>query len=769
MALSYAAEIESFYKHSGLGLCVLDREMRYVRINQRLAEMNGASAADHMGKTVREVVPGIYIASLPIFRKVLGTGQPVLGVPLSGETRAQPGVTRHWVEHWLPICSPNGQTLGVNVIVEEVTAHKLTADALRQSEADLAEAQRVAKIGNWTFDLATSKLRWSRELYRIFGVKERKDGIPLRSFFACVDTRDRPFVMQAIKEAVTTGKPVDLEYRIATPDGTLKTIRTTGYARRNKDGMIVGLFGTSEDITLRKCVEQALQQSEQRYRSLLNFAVDGILIGTQNGIVTDANECACGLFGLPREEIVGRHITELPFSKESLANNPFRFDLVHAGETTVRDREVLRQDGTRVVVEIHAKMMADGTLQAILHDITDRKRVEAALERAHAELECRVEERTAKLRQRSLQLAKLATELTLVEHRERRHIADYLHDNLQQLLVACRMQAGALASRKPQTHRASLETLNDTLAEAIQAARAVTRQIAPPVPVYGNLPEAFQWLVHEVGRLHNLAVAIDSPSDLPAVPEAESLLLFTAARELLLNVVKHAGVPEARLRVACTPAAITLTVGDSGCGTVRSDTAFANQHGFGLFSIRERAESLGGSLTVDSKPGHGTRVTITLPLAAAPTACRQPGNPGKGEQAVAQAPEQKGHAVSGRRRVLFVDDHQIVRESLVNLLKMETDIHVVGQCDNGSAAVESAGQLQPDVVIMDVNMPVMDGIEATRRIKELWPGIKVIGLSTFDDADGGGKMRAAGADGYVSKSAPPQELIETIRQCCRAG
>jgi len=63
----------------------------------------------------------------------------------------------------------------------------------------------------------------------------------------------------------------------------------------------------------------------------------------------------------------------------------------------------------------------------------------------------------------------------------------------------------------------------------------------------------------------------------------------------------------------------------------------------------------------------------------------------------------------------------------------------------------------------------MDGIEATRRIKDLWPGIKVIGLSMLDDADGGGKLRAAGADGYVSKSAPPKELIETIRQCCSAG
>ena len=543
-APSCAAEIESIYKHSGLGLCVLDREMRYVRINQRLAEMNGVPAADHIGKTVREVVPEVYKVARPIIRRAFGTGQPVLNAPLSTETLARPGVNRHWVVHCLPISSPDGQTLGVNFIVEEVTAYKLATDALRQSEADLAEAQRVAKIGNWTFDLATSKMRWSRELYRIFGVEERKDDVHYRFFLECVDTRDRPFVEKVSKEARITGKPIDIEFRIATPDGTMKTIREVGYARRDENGTVIGSFGTVQDIT-------------------------------------------------------------------------------------------------------------------------ERKRVEEALKRAHAELEDRVKERTAELRQRSLQLAKLATELTLVEHCERRRITDYLHDNLQQVLVACRMKAEVLASTVPQRHRASLEILNDTLAEAIQASRTVSRRLAPPVPVYGHLPEAFQWLALEAGRLHNLAVAIDSPSDLPAVPEAESLLLFTAARELLLNVAKHAGVPEVHLRLAYTPDAITLTVGDSGRGTVRVGTASENQHGFGLFSIRERAESLGGRLTVDSKPGHGMRVTLTLPLAAAPAACKQSGNPAREAKAVTQEPDQKSHAVSGRIRVLFVDDHQIVRESLV--------------------------------------------------------------------------------------------------------
>ncbi len=123
----------------------------------------------------------------------------------------------------------------------------------------------------------------------------------------------------------------------------------------------------------------ALKISEQRYRGVLNFAVDGILMGSHEGIITEANECMCSLFGMKREEIVGKHISQMPFSPESLANKPFRFDLVCAGQTVVTERTIRRSDGTEIVVELHSKMMADGTLQSIYHDVTERNRTELAL------------------------------------------------------------------------------------------------------------------------------------------------------------------------------------------------------------------------------------------------------------------------------------------------------------------------------------------------------------------------------------------------------
>ncbi len=139
-----------------------------------------------------------------------------------------------------------------------------------------------------------------------------------------------------------------------------------------------------QQAVVRKQAQDDLSSSEQRYRNLLNFAVDGILIGTNEGLITDANECMCALFGLERADIIGKHISQMPFKAEDLTNNPLRFDLLHAGHTAVRERTIERADGSRVIVEMHSKMMQEGILQSIYHDITERKQAEQALSQTYA-------------------------------------------------------------------------------------------------------------------------------------------------------------------------------------------------------------------------------------------------------------------------------------------------------------------------------------------------------------------------------------------------
>jgi signal transduction histidine kinase/CheY-like chemotaxis protein len=377
----------------------------------------------------------------------------------------------------------------------------------------------------------------------------------------------------------------------------------------------------------------------------------------------------------------------------------------------------------------------------------------------------------AALKKRSKELARLAGELTLAEHRERRRIADHLHDNLQQLLVGARLQAQAISRSAPKKTEALLGTLVETLKDAIDATRNLSRELAPPVAINGNLPETFHWLASEVHRQHTLNVVVGIRGGFEDLPEAESIFLFSAARELLLNVVKHAGVLEAGLELCRDNEKVVLKISDKGRGYDPMAVAASKSHGLGLFSIRERLDFLGGRLAMESGLNKGTSVVLEIPVKML-AAVEKDGRGTievEGETGLAEKWTEKQSAGARRIRVVFVDDHRIVRESLVALLNEETDIEVVGQCENGLEAVEQADRLKPDVFVMDGNMPVMNGIEATRDIKKRWPGIKVIGLSMMEEREGGVKMRAAGADGYVSKSGPPEELVDAIRGCCSGG
>ncbi|HWT00771.1 MAG TPA: PAS domain S-box protein [Pyrinomonadaceae bacterium] len=152
------AEIEATYNDAPVGLCVLDRELRYVRINERLAEINGVAAAEHLGRTVREIVPDLADAVEPVFRRIMETGEPVLNFEVVGETKAQPGVERVWVESWHPLKDAAGGIIGINIVAEEITERKRD-EAERE---DLLERERIAR------DEAERRLRESVKLAAVY-------------------------------------------------------------------------------------------------------------------------------------------------------------------------------------------------------------------------------------------------------------------------------------------------------------------------------------------------------------------------------------------------------------------------------------------------------------------------------------------------------------------------------------------------------------------------------------------------------------------------
>jgi CheY-like chemotaxis protein len=264
-----------------------------------------------------------------------------------------------------------------------------------------------------------------------------------------------------------------------------------------------------------------------------------------------------------------------------------------------------------------------------------------------------------------------------------------------------------------------------------------------------------------------LEVELETKAELQSLSTPLKVFAFRAVQELLFNVVKHAGVGKARTSVASSGDSLVVTVGDQGRG-FDPGILTTPAAGFGLFSLRERANYIGGSLSIESAPGQGSRFTLTLPLKLGEAVQAPPSD----QPAVGEVPAVSGPAPfpsSEGIRVLFADDHRVLRQGLIKLLAGQPGIQVVGEAANGREALKLVRQLRPDVVVMDITMPVMDGIEATRRIKAEVPAVHVIGLSVVEEVEADRRMRQAGAEAFVSKSASSSELLKAIYQAARGA
>jgi signal transduction histidine kinase len=233
---------------------------------------------------------------------------------------------------------------------------------------------------------------------------------------------------------------------------------------------------------------------------------------------------------------------------------------------------------------------------------------QAALQNTNATLEERVAARTEKIRQ-------LALALTTAEQRERARISELLHDHVQQLIHGARIWADTLVEGLDRAPPDALKRLASLLDEAINATRSLSVELSPPVLQDEGLLAALDWLARHVANTHNLTLEMDLPDTLEVPAEDLRTLLFRSLRELVFNVAKHANVDTAHLRVRRENGTCVGEVWDEGTGfdPDRLDNADPNDH-FGLFSIRERIDLVGGSFTIDSTPGEGTHATITVPL-----------------------------------------------------------------------------------------------------------------------------------------------------------
>jgi PAS domain S-box-containing protein len=556
------------------------------------------------------------------------------------------------------------------------------------------------------------------------------------------------------------------EIVVQRPDGSRVTVLAHATVLRDDQGQVVGAVNVLLDISDRKQAEQ----NDAMLRALIASSEDAIIATTAEGVVTMWNPAAERLFGYRSMQMLDQPVGRLlPAGREG-EDERIMAKLLAGEHVEHFETTRLTSDGHVVEVSLTMSLIRDRGdrpigMSQIARDISVRRQAERS---ASARLERLVAQRTAEAEHTAWQLRVLAGELTLAEQRERLRIARVLHDELGQSLALAKMKlsAASLALVDGRT-RAVLEEAEQAIAKAIGDTRSLMHDMSPPMLHDLGLPEALAGLAGRMQREHGLNIAVQSRlhSRSQSLREDLRTLLYQAARELLINAVKHGGATQATVALAEFGGQLQMSVQDNGCGYAAdpADLRPNAQRGLGLFSLRERLLLIGGRLEICGCAGGGTLVRLTVPAADEPAA--------SGEAAACRIGQTAAvpHSRNGRIRVMLADDHRILREGLAGVLLEHQDLELVGAAEDGMAALELAARLHPDVAVIDVSMPRLNGVEVTRRLKRAYPQIAVVGLSMHTEADMAERMRRAGAVAYLTKDGPIELLLNTIRSTAHSG
>ena len=728
------ALLDTLQQNAPIGFAFVDRQFRYVRINEALAAIDGNTPEYHLGRTVEETVPELWPKLEPLYRRVLESGQPVINQEVTGETPAEPGRPGHWLVNYYPV-HVQGEVVGIGLLVSDITERMAAEVSVRESEAKFRQLAENFHDVIWLGLPREHRVLYVSPVYEeIWGRSREELYADFMQWIEAIHVEDRERVGSAFFNRVLEGG-YDEEYRIVRPDGTVRWIRDRGFPIREPSGEVRRVVGAAEDITERK-------QTEQRLEAVLASISDHLVTYDRGWRYTFLTDKAAEVLGKRKEELLGRCIWDV--FPEAVGNQYYRE--VHAA---FAEQKIIRSEHYYAAFEKwyenHIYPSVDG-VTVFSADVTWRKALEQEVQR-------RVQELALADRRKDEFLAMLAHEL--------RNPLAPIRTGLDLLALKAGRSETIRLMQEQVDH---LVRLVDDLLDVSRIVRGkveLRREAVELATVVNRAVETVRPLVEE--RRHQITVEL--PAD-PVVLHADPVRLAQVLTNLLNNSAKYTD-SGGRIVVAAelNSDGVLVRVQDDGVG-IEPDLL---PHVFDLFTQSERS--------IDrSQGGLGLGLTLVKSLVEmhdGTVSARSEGH-GRGSEFLVRLPiarveASRSHGLDSRqtvcagRRILVVDDNVGAANMLRLLLSHCTTSEVVIAHD-GLAALEAAAQYQPEIILLDIGLPRMDGYEVARRLRsdptfERTLLVAVTGYGQEGDIE---RSKQAGFDEHLVKPPPMESILRLL-------
>src|SRR6185369_15294586 len=496
-----------------------------------------------------------------------------------------------------------------------------------------------------------------------------------------------------------------------------------------------------------------LQGAEHPYRLLVETIDEGAATLSDDGTVLYSNSSFASIFGAPLEKFIGAPLQNFVVG-EDLANLE---SLIRSGSHgSVRGEiRLTATDGRPRTVRLTlspSRQMGTETICAVATELTELVETNEAL---------RVTE--SSLRQLSGRLLQLQDE-------ERRRIARDLHDITGQEIAILSMSLDRLARHMDNAKAEAKETLNDSremVRKMAEEIRTLSYLLHPPLLDESGLNSAVRWYAEGFQKRSSIHVNVVTAPGLGRLPAEVETALFRVVQESLTNVHRYSGSPDAEIRISAADGQLRLEVLDHGKGIASVPRAAVDgvaALGVGIPGMRERLRQLGGQLEVDFGRS-GTRVTATVPFKAPESEPRFQTKPDLATVAVkvSESYSNADPSLPARRRILIADDHEVMRRGVRGLIESHNEWAVCGEAVEGREAVRMSRQLRPDLVILDINMPGLTGLEAAQQIRRENPSARILFFSVHESPQTVREVVSVGGQGYVAKSRAGHDLVDAVR------